>query len=86
MINRIIEILDKEKNLDIVETDYLRRKYLSQIKDVLNKGENPITFDKVTKAIDLSEKVKRKARDNLEKVIIANDEINVFLLGFRRYF
>lgn len=78
ILTKIIKILECEENLDILEEIYIKKKYLKKIKEILDKAENPIEFDKLTRAIDLSEKLKNKARDNLEKIILIGDDLNVF--------
>lgn len=77
MIERIIELLDRETELDNTEPDYIERKYKNPIKKLMDDYEDALNVDKLTKASSITDDVKNEVRNNMERLLVGSEKLDV---------
>jgi hypothetical protein len=73
----IAKVLENEENLAILDRDYVRDKYTSSLKAVITRYDNMSEVDKLSKAVEKSEIVIKTAEENVKKLIMKGDQIDV---------
>ena len=75
--DEITKILENEENLAILDREYVRDKYASSLKVIIARYDNMSEVDKLSKAIEKSEVVIKTAEENVKKLIMKGDQIDV---------
>lgn len=75
--DEIGKTLENEDNLAILDREYVRDKYASSLKAVIARYDNMSDVDKLSKAVEKSEVVIKTAEENVKKLIMKGDQIDV---------
>ena len=77
MIERVIELLSREPELNSAEPDYIERKCKNAVKKLMDDYEDAAGVDKLTGANKLTNEVKDQLRSNMEKLLVGQDKLDV---------
>ena len=77
LLERVVELLEREPELSNTEPGFLDRKYRNAVKKLVNDFEDAANVDKLSAANAITKDVKNGLKQNMEKLIISQDVLDV---------